>query len=64
MTWSTRALERIVRREDPAHTQLWTSALGALEDRHVLRRENREGTGRYRLVDPFLAAWLDVAQSV
>lgn len=93
------AVERIVRREDPAYTQLWTSlttnqkkalkaaialegtglqsaeaarrfdlppasaqvAVAALEDRHVLRRE---GDGRYRLVDPFLAAWLAVAQSV
>lgn len=90
------AVRRIVRREDPAYTQLWTSlttnqkktlkaaiafdgtrlqsaeasrrfvispasvqvALGALEDRHLLRRDD----GRYRLVDPFLAAWLEVSQ--
>lgn len=95
------AVERIVRREDPAYTQLWTSlttnqkkalkaaialegtglqsaeaarrfeispasvqvALAALEDRHLLRRDAATG-GRYRLVDPFLAAWLAVAQSL
>jgi DNA-binding IclR family transcriptional regulator len=95
------AVERIVAREDPAYTQLWTSlttnqkkalkaaialdgrglqsgeagrrfdispasvqvALAALEDRHLLRRDTDAG-GRYRLVDPFLAAWLLAAQSV
>jgi uncharacterized protein len=94
------ALERIVRREDPAYTQLWTSlttnqkktlkaaialsgvglqsadasrrfdipaasvqvAIAALEDRHVLRRDV-DAAARYRLVDPFLAAWLDFAQA-
>jgi uncharacterized protein len=94
------ALERIVRREDPAYTQLWTSlttnqkktikavialdgarlqsaeasrrfeipaasvqvALGSLEDRHLLRRDLGD-PARYRLVDPFLAAWLRVAQA-
>jgi uncharacterized protein len=95
------ALERIVRREDPAYTQLWTSlttnqkktvkavialdgvqlqsagasrrfeipaasvqvALAALEDRDILRRDLGD-SARYRLVDPFLAAWLRVAQAV
>jgi uncharacterized protein len=94
------ALERIVRREDPAYTQLWTSlttnqkktikavialdgvqlqsavasrrfeipaasvqvALAALEDRQILRRDV-DDVARYRLVDPFLAAWLSVAQA-
>ncbi len=96
-----RAVERIVGREDPAYTQLWTSlttnqkktlkaaivtggtglqsgdvalrftispasvqvALAALEDRHILRRD-LEARGAYRLVDPFLATWLEVAQAV
>jgi hypothetical protein len=95
-----RALERIVRREDPAYTQVWLSltrnqkktlkavvrtggeglqsarvarqfdiapasvqvALGALEDRHLVRRESGAGSARYRLVDPFFTAWLDVFQ--
>jgi uncharacterized protein len=95
-----RGLERIVGREDPAYTQLWTSlttnqkktlkaaialdgvglqsaaasrrfdipaasvqvALAALEDRHILRRD-LDTAARYRLVDPFLAAWLDFVQS-
>lgn len=94
------AVERIVRREDPAYTQLWTSltrnqkktlkavietggeglqsagvareyhiapasvqvALAALEDRHLIRRETTGGGSRYRLVDPFIAAWLRVFQ--
>jgi uncharacterized protein len=95
------ALERIVRREDPAYTQLWTSlttnqkktvkaviamdgvqlqsaeasrrfeipaasvqvALAALEDRHILRRD-LDHAARYRLMDPFLAAWLRMAQGI
>jgi AAA+ ATPase superfamily predicted ATPase len=92
------ALERIVRREDPAYTQLWTSltgnrkkalravirvggegllaaevlrrvrlpasslrlALADLERAHILRAEPAGGGTRYRLVDPFLAAWLEL----
>jgi len=94
------ALERIVRREDPAYTQVWTSltsnrkkalkavihgggvgllaadvlrriglsasslklALTDLEKAHIVRREHTGGDSRYRLVDPFFAAWLRVFQ--
>lgn len=97
-----RALELIVRREDPAYTQVWTSltrnqklalklvielggeellsaravqtsglgasslqrALEGLESRHLVRQEQDGGRSRYRLVDPFLAAWLEVVQAV
>lgn len=38
-------------------------ALAALEDRHILRRD-LDDAARYRLVDPFLAAWLHVAQGI
>ena len=96
-----RALERIVRREDPAYTQAWTTltsnrkkalkaviqgggtgllaahalrqsglsasslklALTDLEKAHLVRREQAGGDSRYRLVDPFFAAWLRVFQS-
>lgn len=96
-----RALERLVRREDPAYTQIWTSlrrnqktavkaviseqgrdvfssrvarkygistssmqtALKQLEDGSLVRSEKREGQARYRLVDPFFAAWLNVMQA-
>ncbi len=37
-------------------------AVRALEERHVLRLESRSGDVRYRLVDPFLGAWLDEVQ--
>lgn len=95
-----RALERIVRREDPAYTQVWTVlttnrkkavkaliqgggagllsadtlrqaglsasslklALTDLEKAHLVRREQAGGDSRYRLVDPFFAAWLRVFQ--
>lgn len=43
----------------PASVQV---ALSALEDRQLLRRDMAD-PGRYRLVDPFLAAWLTVAQA-
>lgn len=97
-----RALERVVRREDPAYTQIWTSltrnqkktlklvielggeqllsvhaarrsglgpsslqrALGGLEGRHLVRPERPAGRSRYRLVDPFMAVWLELAQAV
>jgi uncharacterized protein len=95
------AVDRIVRRDDPAYAQLWASltanqkktlravvaldgarlqsaeasrrfeipaasvqvALAALEDRQLLRREGG-GAGRYRLIDPFLAAWLETSSTV
>jgi uncharacterized protein len=95
------AVDRIVRRDDPAYAQLWSSltanqkktlravvaldgarlqsaeasrrfeipaasvqvALPALEDRQLLRREGGSA-GRYRLIDPLLAAWLEAGSTV
>jgi predicted AAA+ superfamily ATPase len=95
------ALERLVRREDPAYTQVWTTltrnqktaikavitergkgllsapvarkhhistasmqtALKQLETASLLRSEKRDGSARYRLIDPFFAAWLQVVQT-
>ncbi|HLU25356.1 MAG TPA: ATP-binding protein [Longimicrobiales bacterium] len=97
-----RVLERVVRQEDPAYTQVWTSlsrnqkkalklvielggerlfsadagrrsgigpsalqrALDALENRHLVRQEPAAGKSRYRLVDPFMAVWLELAQAL
>ncbi len=94
------ALERIVRMEDPAYTQVWTaltrnqkktlkaliemggenlqsaevtrrfsipsssvqSALKTLEELHLIRPDSARAEVRYRLVDPFLAAWLRLVQ--
>lgn len=94
------ALRRIVMREDPAYTQIWTTltangkktlkaiiasggeqlftadvarrfriptsslqaALKSLENAHLVRAEQDRGQVRYRLVDPFLAAWLEESQ--
>lgn len=94
------ALERLVRREDPAYTQIWTTlrrnqqvalkividergerllradvvrktglssstlqdALRSLESMDFIRPESIGGR-RYRLVDPFMAAWLRVVQA-
>jgi AAA+ ATPase superfamily predicted ATPase len=94
------ALERLVRREDPAYTQVWTTlrrnqqtalklvieeggtqllraevirrsgissstlqdALRQLETMEVIRQERAGGKTRFRLVDPFLAAWLRMVQ--
>lgn len=39
-------------------------ALEGLESRHLVRQEQDGGRSRYRLVDPFLAAWLEVVQAV
>lgn len=96
------AAEQIVRREDPAYTQVWTqlsrnqkkalkavithggerlqsgavsaelgiptssmqAALKALEDVHLIRPVEERGQARYAPVDPFLAVWLEYAQSV
>jgi AAA+ ATPase superfamily predicted ATPase len=95
------ALERLVRREDPAYTQTWTtlrrnqqttlkivieeagsrlfraevvrrsglsistlqSALKGLETLELIRQESLHGKTIYRLVDPFLGAWLSVMQN-
>ncbi len=38
------------------------TALKTLEERHLLRQESRHGDVRYRLVDPFLGAWLEEVQ--
>jgi AAA+ ATPase superfamily predicted ATPase len=95
------ALERLVRREDPAYTQIWTTlrrnqktaikaviseggtgllsgpvarkyristasvqtALKQLEETSLIRSDKRDGTTRYRLIDPFFAAWLKVMQA-
>lgn len=95
------ALERLVRREDPAYTQVWTTlrrnqqtalklvieeggtallrgevvrrsnlststlqgALKQLESMELIRQERSGGRVFFRLVDPFLAAWLRMAQA-
>ncbi|HEU4884835.1 MAG TPA: AAA family ATPase [Longimicrobium sp.] len=95
------ALERLVRREDPAYTQIWTTlrrnqktaikaiitergkgmmsapvarkhhistasmqtALKQLEQASLIRSEKRDGHTWYRLIDPFFAAWLRLAQA-
>jgi GTP-sensing pleiotropic transcriptional regulator CodY len=95
------ALERLVRGEDPAYTQIWTSlrrnqktaikaiigeegrgllssavsrrygistasmqtALKQLEQGNLIDSERRKGQARYRLIDPFFAAWLRVMQA-
>ncbi|MGH7571111.1 MAG: AAA family ATPase [Gemmatimonadota bacterium] len=95
------ALERILRKEDPAYTQLWIgltrnqkkivkavietggvnllstevaqrfsmapssiqAALKGLETAHLIRLEEVAGERRYRLVDPFLATWIDMMQA-
>lgn len=95
------ALERLVRREDPAYTQIWTTlrrnqqaalkivieeggvgllraevvrrsgissstlqeAVRSLESIELIRQESAGGKPFYRLVDPFLAAWLRMVQS-
>ena len=94
------ALDRILRMEDPAYSQVWNgltrnqkktlkavietggenvqsaavsrafgiatssvqSALAQLEDREIVRGEAAAGRVCYRLVDPFLAAWLRLVQ--
>jgi hypothetical protein len=94
------ALERLVRREDPAYTQIWTTlrrnqqtalklvieeggrgllraevvrrsgissstlqdAIRQLEGMELIRQERAGGTVTFRLVDPFLAAWLRMVQ--
>jgi AAA+ ATPase superfamily predicted ATPase len=94
------ALERVVRREDLAYTQIWTKlrknqrlglraviteggesllrsevakrvgittpslqkALGQLEQLDLIRQVSARGKSRWVLVDPFLAAWLKMAQ--
>jgi uncharacterized protein len=96
------ARRRVVDREDPAYTQVWSSltrnqkkalkavitsgglelqsarvsrqsglppssmqaAVDALVARHLVRPEARAGAVRYRLVDPFMAAWIAEAQAV
>jgi uncharacterized protein len=96
------ALRRILRKEDPAYTQLWTTlsrnqkkvvkvvvatggvglqsaevsrrfaippssvrtTLDQLEALHVVRREAIAGDNRYRLIDPFLAGWIDLVQQL
>jgi uncharacterized protein len=40
------------------------AALGALEDRHLLRQDGKKGEVRYRFVDPFLKAWIREAQGL
>jgi uncharacterized membrane protein len=95
------ALERMVRREDPAYTQIWTTlrrnqqtalkivieeggrgllraevvrrsrissstlqdALRQLEGMELIRQERAGGKVVFRLVDPFLAAWLRMVQA-
>lgn len=95
------ALERLVRREDPAYTQIWTTlrrnqktaikaiitergkgmmsapvarkhhistasmqtAVKQLEQASLIRSEKRDGRTRYRLIDPFFAAWLRLMQA-
>lgn len=95
------ALERLVRREDPAYTQIWTTlrrnqqtalkivieeggtkllraevvrrsgissstlqnALKSLEAMELIRQESTGGKSAYRLVDPFVAAWLRMVQA-
>ncbi|HVG46386.1 MAG TPA: AAA family ATPase [Longimicrobium sp.] len=95
------ALERLVRREDPAYTQIWTTlrrsqqttlkivideggkgllraevarrsgmststlqgALKQLEGMELIRQERTGGKVAFRLVDPFLAAWLRMVQA-
>jgi hypothetical protein len=96
------ARRRVVDREDPAYTQVWSSltrnqkkalkaviasggrqlqsarvsrefglpsssmqaAVEALVARHLVRPDPLGGEVRYRLVDPFLAAWIAEAQDV
>jgi uncharacterized protein len=96
------ALERVVRREDTAYTQIWNSlrknqrlalraiieeggealfraevarrarvttsslqaAIAQLEHLDLVRRVSSAGRTRWTLVDPFLAAWLRMAQSI
>lgn len=98
----TLARRRVVDREDPAYTQVWSSltrnqkkalkaviasggrelqsarvsrefrlppssmqaAVEALVARHLVRLDPLGGEVRYRLVDPFLAAWIAEAQEV
>jgi hypothetical protein len=93
------ALERVVRREDPAYAQIWSAlrknqrvalrlviehggeslyraavaqgagittpslqtALAQLEQIDLIRAERGAGKTRWRLVDPFFSAWLELA---
>jgi len=95
------ALERLVRREDPAYTQIWTTlrrtqqtalkivideggerllraevarrsgmststlqgALKQLEGMELIRQERTGGKVAFRLIDPFLTAWLRMVQA-
>ena len=95
------AVDRIVRKEDPAYTQIWTqlsrnqkkalkaviesggeqlqshdvsnrydvsassmqTAVASLESAQLIRRVDVRGRAQYRLVDPFLREWLELAQS-